>query len=252
MYYAEYESTRPMYEDLVTKYMFSKPGDPIFSKTHYDRTYTEPAVIRLTHPVPDLDFAEQGWAVSRWKIFCQQYVDSGLMDWANNCLHLAKTAEYGYAFPVLAKHKNGNCIVYMSFKNNPIPTITLLSRSARLFPTSSLELSLINILVERFNQHFDQHVQLYWMIAQLQFSPMKAFTYLSRVWWPKFKDDPRVEEYQGQPSMNGWNRTFGRYEKYQTKEKIPAYIALLRDFQKHDKEQEPFTPHDIWIDGAWR
>lgn len=247
MFHAKFKTAMEMYESLVTRYMFDDPE--LKTTTHFDRTYTQPVVLEISDPTPDINLGTLAWGESRWEKFCRQYLNEQIIDWADSCLNLPITGERGYAFETKANHENGNCVVYMTFRNNPVPSITLFSRAAHLVPTSALELSLINIMADRLRPYFDQPVSLIWMAAQIQFSTMWAFPYLVHEWYPRHQDDPRILE--NNLSMRGWRNMIKRYNAYVDEGVIPPYGRTANMFKRLQTVNDPYIPTKIFINGEW-
>lgn len=246
MFTAEYKTASEMIEQLTTRYMLG--DEELMTTKHFDRTYTSPAVIKLTEPKPDLDFSIFGWKESRWEKFCKAYLAPDFLEWAGKLLDLPVTAEWGYTFKT-AGHDNGNCVVYISFRNNPIPTFTVYSRASFFVPTAILEMSLANILVDRVAPFFKNRPQIIWMSAQIQFSPIWAFPYLVNYWMPKYWNWEMAQ--RENLSIRELKRQLNRFNEYKESGTLPPYGRQANMYKRTDQDFPPFIPQNIFIDGEW-
>lgn len=204
-------------------------------------------IIEINQPTPTMDFRVFGYKKTRWGRFGRRYLDQEFFKWLDKLGPGVDTAQSGYMFRSEDDHNHGNCVVGLSFtrfgRNNQ-PEITVQSRTAYLFPTSILELTLAGMIADYYLEKYRTRPRLRWMVAQLQFSTLWGFPWLSGN-WDKVSDlfDDGLVLHK---NLVNHTRHLRLYDEQMSGERISPYKRQRRMLQRTSEVKEgnyePFIP----------
>jgi len=176
-----FETFDEMYPQMCRNFLTGMDGKLIDSfQTHVVKSAG--VTIDIEKPTPTMDLRIFGYKPTRWNRFGRRYLNQEFFSWLDKLGPLVGTAQSGYMFRGDTDHNHGNCIVGLSYTyygRNQVPTITLQSRTAYLFPTSALELTLAGLVADYHLEHYGVRPRLTWQVALLQFSGIWGFPWLS-------------------------------------------------------------------------
>ncbi len=253
----KFQTINRMVEDLTSMYMLDKG---IATDYHFYRSYTKPMILYVEQPTAEVNFKYVAMDHTRWKKFCRSYLGSGFFEWLRKAPNITASAEYGCSFSTKSKHKLGNCIVGISVRIAPEPTITLMSRASYIVPTAFLELALVGMIADRFKQYWGP-MKFVWMSAQMQFSAIYGFPYIQSYWLPRHLSEfqehilnedreplsPTVKKYL--KYLENYNSGEGKKMSYQRVARVYHKTEALLDGQYEDYTPSEFYNHqeDSWV-----
>lgn len=231
-------------ETLVHQYMVGNPDLIHEKKSHF--IFTNNAFFHVEKPEPDMDFGRFGFQATRWPKFCAAYLDSGYTTWLERITKTPPKTETGYSMRV-ATHKHGNCVVHISFRRKPEPTLTMLSRASTLVPTSVLELSLAALSAKTIYKTTGVYPSLNWFVTQLQFSPLWGYPYLKRFWVPEYEARYGKEglDLFEADAADTYRRVNIRYHRYKDTGTEAKYGRERSMFSLLDKPVTSFYPTSV-------
>ena len=187
----------------------------------------------------------------RWKTFGRDYMDQRFWPWYDRIFNKQNMGEEsGYSFRVTQKrHEHGNCIWALSYSKVPSPVISLMSRTVYIQPTSILELSVIGLIADRYLEEFGEQLEMRWMISQLQFTPLWAFTWIMAHFnrYKEYLGEGVPEKIEGEKRnrtlVNFW-RTHHQYNEF-LDGWVPPYHRQRRLFMRTQEMMEGAEPRLI-------
>lgn len=184
-----YPTTTALVEDMTRKtYWTTGPVDPDWPMDRQGLTHMRQGVLFDVEDVLTDTFPmghNYRNIPQRWKRFCQLYLPDSFLPWLESFGDVTSKAEIPLSFSDDGSHKIAGCLSFLSFHRYPFPTITLVSRSMRLFPMGVLDINLVALIARYFRERGfilpNQPVALSWFVPQFQLALVHGVSYLDQL-----------------------------------------------------------------------
>lgn len=216
--YTHLPSAKAVIKDLAVSFIAEKFETKAVSRSHM---VFETFFLMLNPGLRPSSIHLGGFQPDRWKKFIRDYIDpADFTYWFHQATGKQKYREISYVFKRNPRHKYGNCISLLSYKQGPgVPCLTLISRTSRFPSTSFLDLDFLALVSNEIEKHIPEH-EVRWLVLQPQFSAfygLKFFLDLDDKELLKF-----TKTYQYYQKCKGKFLDYidGKEEKFQTANRI--------------------------------